>query len=591
MKLLLKINEIKLIARISLRNLFRQRRRNILLGIAIAFGMMILVLANSFSNGITDNLFNRLIVYATGHIEVLATEKGRFNTSITRDKERIENIIKKKIKDMRFINESIVAFTRAIGNGKAESVIVVGIDLSNDNDPGSVKWEIVKGNIADFTNGKVEFPYMVHEEKAKDLNIKIGDTVKVRLSTIYGQQQTARLTLVAIAKSAGVFQSMATYLPFHKLKALLGYKPWESGSLQVILKDPKTSIFQANNLYQALKPDLAIIFGELRSVTSFSPATALSFYKERSLVTLLTNKVKSLQGNFQNVTNEKRIAVSTDLARSLNVSVNDKVQYVFKNKFGGGSTTNSFTIKSVFDPKGVLDKKTVLLNENDLYDIYYKKALPDDYRNYKEAFVPSTNCPVYASLATEWRLLPRSRDNASMEKKYSDLSKSKWKGIALDVRTMYETASQVVQLEVALNIITFVAVLILFFIILIGVVNTMRMSIRERTREIGTIRAIGMQKKDVRNIFIMETFFLSFFASLAGVVAGFLVMGFLYLFRFSTASAMSILLVDRHLYFVPTVGMILFDIIIILLISVVTAYFPSRRAANLTAAQALRHYE
>ena len=67
-------------------------------------------------------------------------------------------------------------------------------------------------------------------------------------------------------------------------------------------------------------------------------------------------------------------------------------------------------------------------------------------------------------------------------------------------------ASEVLKLEQVLNLITIIAVLILFFIILIGVVNTLRMTIRERTREIGTIRAIGMQKKDVRNVFILESF-------------------------------------------------------------------------------------
>jgi ABC-type antimicrobial peptide transport system permease subunit len=76
----------------------------------------------------------------------------------------------------------------------------------------------------------------------------------------------------------------------------------------------------------------------------------------------------------------------------------------------------------------------------------------------------------------------------------------------------------VVQLEGALNLITLIAVLVLFFIILIGVVNTLRMTIRERTREIGTNRAIGMQAYDVRNTFLFETFFLAFFACITGIL-------------------------------------------------------------------------
>jgi len=51
------------------------------------------------------------------------------------------------------------------------------------------------------------------------------------------------------------------------------------------------------------------------------------------------------------------------------------------------------------------------------------------------------------------------------------------------------------------------------------------------------------------------------------------------------------ILVDGHLFFAPTVFAVLFFIILIVGIAVVTAYFPARRAARLSAADALRHFE
>ena len=63
--------------------------------------------------------------------------------------------------------------------------------------------------------------------------------------------------------------------------------------------------------------------------------------------------------------------------------------------------------------------------------------------------------------------------------------------------------------------------------ILIGVVNTMRMSIRERTREIGTTRAIGMQRNDVRSVFVMEIVILSVFACVAGILLAYGLMALL----------------------------------------------------------------
>jgi ABC-type antimicrobial peptide transport system permease subunit len=118
------------------------------------------------------------------------------------------------------------------------------------------------------------------------------------------------------------------------------------------------------------------------------------------------------------------------------------------------------------------------------------------------------------------------------------------------------------------------------------------MTIRERTREIGTVRAIGMQKKDVRNSFILETFFLGLFSAVAGTALAFAAMfGLSQITINAEDNPMGMLLVNNHLNFMPSAGSTIGYIILIVVIAVVTAYFPARRAANLSASDALRHYE
>ena len=58
------------ISKISVRNLVRQKRRNILLGVCIVVSMAVLVLTSSFTNGLSDIIFNKLMVLMTGHITV-----------------------------------------------------------------------------------------------------------------------------------------------------------------------------------------------------------------------------------------------------------------------------------------------------------------------------------------------------------------------------------------------------------------------------------------------------------------------------------------------------------------------------------------
>ena len=62
---------------------------------------------------------------------------------------------------------------------------------------------------------------------------------------------------------------------------------------------------------------------------------------------------------------------------------------------------------------------------------------------------------------------------------------------------------------------------ILMAIAVFGMINTMSMSVFERTREIGTMRAIGMSTKQVVRLFILE----SVVVSLAGVFCGWLLGG------------------------------------------------------------------
>jgi ABC-type antimicrobial peptide transport system permease subunit len=206
--------------------------------------------------------------------------------------------------------------------------------------------------------------------------------------------------------------------------------------------------------------------------------------------------------------------------------------------------------------------------------------------------LPDSAHPLFRVLAPEYMLMKREATSQAVMKQMREMGRAKYKGIMVSVQSMYETASAVLQVEFALNLITLVAGMILFAIILVGVINTLRMTIKERTREIGTVRAIGMQKRDVQHSFILETAFLALFASLAGTALAFLAMwGLSSLTIDAGENPMGMLLVNNHLFFAPTVLATIGYNVLIVGIAVVTAYFPARRAANLSAANAMRHYE
>jgi putative ABC transport system permease protein len=76
---------------------------------------------------------------------------------------------------------------------------------------------------------------------------------------------------------------------------------------------------------------------------------------------------------------------------------------------------------------------------------------------------------------------------------------------------------------------SFLIVMTFFFVLLIcsavslTIINALTMGIIERTREIGTLRAIGFTQKAVRQIFSRESLLVSLFAMVAGTILSFII--------------------------------------------------------------------
>ncbi len=582
----------KLILSLSLRNLLRQKRRNFFLGSAICFGMMILVMANAFSYGISDTLFNRMIVYMAGHMNITAMEESNKQKRVIRDRDRFIKLINKNVDGIDKVYEAIGVFSRVIGNAKGDNAIIVNTIIDNEFYE-YFGQNLVAGNIKDFIGDKLENPVILYSSKAKSLGVKCGDVIKARMQTVSGQQQSARLTVAAIIRSSNMFEEMVMFLKQKDIKTLLGYRDHETGALYITFKklnNPSVAISAADKLHSVLAPGTAVIYGEVIYKKKTTAATALGYSRSKDAAPVMDKHLSMLSGAIPEEKSEKGIVVSKSLASSLGLKKGDAISYRYKNKFGGVVTENSYTVTGVFSSDAMPEKNILFMNEKTFYKTYLDN-LPDDPRGKMDAYIPDKKSALYKVFAPEWKLLPRTPTHEEMQKKLSKMTKTKWKGPWFDVNTMYETADQILQLESALNLVAVIAGLILFFIILIGVLNTLRMTIRERTREIGTVRAIGMQRSDVKYLFITEIVLLTAFACLAGIIMAFIMMWLVGLITINTDSILSILLVNRRLFFYPTAFSIIRSFMVIIIMAGLTAYFPAKKASNFSAVRALGHFE
>ena len=133
-----------------------------------------------------------------------------------------------------------------------------------------------------------------------------------------------------------------------------------------------------------------------------------------------------------------------------------------------------------------------------------------------------------------------------------------------------------------------ILIIILGVVVFIIIMNTMTVSIIERTGEIGTMRAIGAEKKFVRKLFYTETLLLTSVSAVIGIILAFICMLIFNSFNIAiTNSIAKMILGGGLLHFSPTVPIIVNTIIVALLGSLLSNVYPVKSALKITPLKAL----
>lgn len=125
------------------------------------------------------------------------------------------------------------------------------------------------------------------------------------------------------------------------------------------------------------------------------------------------------------------------------------------------------------------------------------------------------------------------------------------------------------------------------FVAFIGIANTMIMSIYERTREIGTLKAMGASRGDIRQMFMLEAGLIGLFGGVAGLVSSLLLGHGLDRFAHFMAVRRHVPLPDQ--LFIVTPALAVEALVFAFLIGIVAGLYPANRAARLDPLAALRH--
>ena len=234
----------------------------------------------------------------------------------------------------------------------------------------------------------------------------------------------------------------------------------------------------------------------------------------------------------------------------------------------GEKTQNSNEIHK-FKIAGVIKEPTaaqpgtelyLLMNPNDIKKLNnISKKGSDDYKKYNYAFA-------------------RAENEESLKAVKKRIQKAGYQ--AQTVKEAQEFLTQIIDiLEGIVAAFGFIAVIASVF----GIINTMYISVIQRTREIGLMKALGMRKRDIGRLFRFEAALIGMLGGLIGAVGAILTGTLLNPY---INEALSLDKGDELLRF--DYNQIAILIVILIIISIIAGWLPSRKATKLDPIVALR---
>jgi putative ABC transport system permease protein len=174
--------------------------------------------------------------------------------------------------------------------------------------------------------------------------------------------------------------------------------------------------------------------------------------------------------------------------------------------------------------------------------------------------------------------------------KFEKVNRESWTGQHIDVTSWDDELSFFNWTLRAIQGLSVLVLTILLAIIVIGIMNTMWIAIRERTREIGTLRAIGMQREQLIRQFLLEALMLGVLSTLAGALLGALGGFLINRAQIPVPIAGQIFLLSNHFFISLHLSSLLRAVILITFVTALAALYPSWRAAKLQPVSAMSHF-
>ncbi|OJF76434.1 MAG: hypothetical protein BKP49_06970 [Treponema sp. CETP13] len=162
-----------------------------------------------------------------------------------------------------------------------------------------------------------------------------------------------------------------------------------------------------------------------------------------------------------------------------------------------------------------------------------------------------------------------------------------WEGSKYEVYSFNDIVPQFKTIPIIVSNVSLGVLLAIMLIVMIGISNTFRMVLYERIREVGTMRAVGMRKKDAKSLFRWEAVLLSIMGALTGLILGIVVMEIVGFFPVNDPR-LSFFIKNGYWTWKLSAFSLIWKFIVMILLTLLAVNGTAKSAAKLNPAEALR---
>lgn len=300
--------------------------------------------------------------------------------------------------------------------------------------------------------------------------------------------------------------------------------------------------------------------------------------------------LKIEKGDVNGLKEPNTILIFEQQAERLEVDVGD-VLTISTPTFRGVNNTASVRIAAIAKNIGFLSGFMVFCTKDTLRDLYQMSGRTTGavMIYFKDRNSGPEAMPKVRKIIADAGYTMMAHEAKPFWMKFDGVKREDWTGQRIDVTSWEDEISFLSWTIKSFDAISNILVMVLLIIVVVGIMNALWMAIRERTGEIGTLRAIGMTRWKVLWMFNLEAIILSVLAATAGALLG---VGIATLVNVSqveiSSQAVQAFLMSDTLFMQLNAESILSAIMTITIFNGLGALYPAWKAARVPPVVAMR---